>query len=158
LIKIYAGIGLFYAAVWLLLSGFFTPFLLILGVLSCALTLWLTQRMGLLDEDLPSLPMLLRFIAYLPWISREIAMANVDVIKRIINPSLPISPTLIRVPCSQKSDLGRVIYANSITLTPGTVAIQVENNYIEVHALSQQAAEELAGGAMDQRVSQLEDN
>ena len=112
--------------------------------------------MSILDDDLPNLGLLFRFTAYLPWIFGEIAKANIDVIKRILNSQLPISPTLIRVRCSQKSDLGRVIFANSITLTPGTVSIRVENDYIEVHALSRETAEELASGVMDRRVSQVE--
>jgi len=156
LLKIYTGISLLCVAVWLLLSGFFTPFLLALGGVSCAIVIWLAHRMGLLDEDMPSFGMLIRFLTYLPWIAREIAKANIDVIKLIVNPDLPISPTLIRVPCTQKSDLGRVIFANSITLTPGTVSVRVENDHIEVHALSRETAEELASGAMDRRVTQVE--
>ena len=156
MIKIYIGISILCAVIWLLLSGIYTPFLLSLGVLSCGLVVWLAQRMGLLDDDVPNIGLLLRFFAYLPWLIGEIAKANIDVIKRTLSPQLPISPTLFRVRCTQRSDLGRVIFANSITLTPGTVAIMVEDDYIEVHALSQETADDLTKGVMDQRVSRVE--
>ena len=157
LIKIYTGISILCVAVWLLLSGYFTNSLLLsLGAASCAIVIWLAQRMGILDEDLPSFGLILRFFAYIPWLIVEISKSNIDVIKRILHPRLPISPTLFRVEASQTSDLTRVIFANSITLTPGTVAIRVEDNHIEVHALSQEGADGLSDGSMNERVCRLE--
>ncbi|MCB1809483.1 MAG: Na+/H+ antiporter subunit E, partial [Candidatus Competibacteraceae bacterium] len=76
MIKIYIGISILCAVIWLLLSGIYTPFLLSLGVLSCGLVVWLAQRMGLLDDDVPNIGLLLRFFAYLPWLIGEIAKAN----------------------------------------------------------------------------------
>jgi multicomponent Na+:H+ antiporter subunit E len=73
-----------------------------------------------------------------------------------LSPSLPISPTIIHVRASQKSDLGKVIYGNSITLTPGTVAIDIDGDKIEVHALTREAAQALRDGDMDRRVTRLE--
>lgn len=143
--------------IWLLLSGYFTnPLLLTLGVASCLLVVFIIRRMTLLDDDLPSLQVTLRTIAYIPWLLWEIVKANLDVAKRILHPNLPISPTIFHVKTSQRSDLGKVIYANSITLTPGTVSIYVDTDTIEVHALSQAAANELMAGAMDRRVSRVE--
>ncbi len=79
-----------------------------------------------------------------------------DVTKRILDPRLPISPCLIRVKTSQTSDVGRVIYANSITLTPGTISIALEDDEILVHALTREGAEGLAGGDMDRRAAAFE--
>ena len=79
-----------------------------------------------------------------------------DVAKRILSPRLPISPRVIRVKAGQQSDLARVIYANSITLTPGTVSLSLEGDEIEVHALTREAAEELESGKMDRRVTRTE--
>ena len=158
MIRIYFSFSILCVATWLLLSGYFTnPLLLSLGAVSCVFVIWVTQRMGLLDEDLPNYGLIIRFFAYLPWLIAEITKSNIDVIKRILNPQLPISPILFRVKASQQSDLARVIFANSITLTPGTVAIMVEDDYIEVHALSREGAEGLSSGEMDRRVTRLEE-
>lgn len=143
---------------WLLLSGFFTAFLLALGVLSCALVLWLAVRMRVLDiEGQPLHLSILPCIAYIPWLIKEIAKANIDVARCILSPSLPIKPRIIVVPSTQRSAMTRSIYANSITLTPGTVSIDVSDDAITVHALTRAGAEELARGDMGARVTALED-
>ena len=97
-----------------------------------------------------------RLLGYVPWLGWEIAKANADVVRRILHPSLPISPTLIRVSASQCSEIGQVVYANSITLTPGTVSVDVEDSSITVHALSRDAADGVETGEMDRRVTHLE--
>ncbi len=83
----------------------------------------------------------------------QIVIANIDVARRVLSPSLPISPTLIRVKASQSTDLGQAIYANSITLTPGTISIDVEDGEILVHALTREGAQSLLDGEMDRRVT-----
>ena len=95
-------------------------------------------------------------VTYWPWLIWEIIKANIDVALIIIKPKLEISPVLFRSPASQKTEVGQVTYANSITLTPGTVSIAVDGNLIEVHALTQVAADGLETGEMDQRVTALE--
>jgi multicomponent Na+:H+ antiporter subunit E len=151
------GPGIFCFAVWLLLSGYFdNPMLLTFGVLSCVLVIVIGQRMRLFETDIPSLPFTLRMVAYFPWLMWEIVKSNIDVTRRILDPKLPISPLVFRVKTSQRSDLGRVLYANSITLTPGTVSISVNDDEIEVHALAHEAAEGLQTGEMDRRCSWVE--
>ena len=76
--------------------------------------------------------------------------------RRVLSPSLPVTPTLIRVKASQTSDLGQVIYANSITLTPGTVAVDLVGDQIKVHALLREGIEDLQAGEMDRRICRLE--
>ena len=95
---------------------------------------------------------------YAPWLIWQIVKANVDVARRILDPRLPIRPHVIRIRAGQKTDLGRVIYANSITLTPGTVTIDLEGRDLRVHALTDEAAEGLATGEMDRRVSSTEES
>jgi multicomponent Na+:H+ antiporter subunit E len=94
-------------------------------------------------------PQLVRFWIYL---SGEIVKANIAVIRRILRPGKSISPQLVRLPLPQKSDLARVIYANAITLTPGTVTLHLDEDTILVHALSREAAEDLATGRMARAV------
>jgi multicomponent Na+:H+ antiporter subunit E len=97
-----------------------------------------------------------RHLPYVPWLLWEILKANVDVARIILHPKLPIRPHLFRVEASQRSEVGQVIYANSITLTPGTISLDVRDNGILVHALTDEAADELKKGEMDGRVTRLE--
>ena len=150
------SIGIVLFAVWLMLSGHFNnPLLISLGVLSCATVVWITIRMDVADQEGHPIHLTWRALWYWTWLGFEIIKANIDVIKRVLSPSLPISPTMLRVKASQKSDLGQVIYANSITLTPGTISIDVANNEILVHALSKDGAEDLITGEMDRRVTKM---
>ena len=98
----------------------------------------------------------MRWIGYGPWLLWEIAKANWDVARIILKPSLPIKPRLMRIRASQKTDLAKVIYANSITLTPGTITLDVRDDKFLVHALSDEAAADLDTGEMDRRVSAME--
>lgn len=141
--------------VWLLLSGHYTPFILTLGVASCVLVVAITVRMDVIDQEGHPIHLTWRALIYWPWLLVEIVKANIDVARRILSPSMPVTPTLIRVKASQKSDLGQVIYANSITLTPGTISVDVANGEILVHALSRSGAEDLVRGEMDRRVSRM---
>ena len=143
---------------WLLLSGYFTALLLILGVLSCVLVVWLAMRMQVLDmEGQPLHLAFLPCVLYIPWLIKEIAKANVDVVRCILSPDMPISPRVIKVPSTQRSAMTRTIYANSITLTPGTVSIDVSDDTITVHALTAASAEGVASGVMGERATALED-
>lgn len=150
-----AALALF--GLWLLFSGLFAPLLLAFGVFSSLLVTWMAMRMGLLTPE-PGAAWLgpLRCLAYLPWIAWQVAKSNFDVALRILLPSRGISPQVIRVPSTQVSDLARTLYANSITLTPGTISIDVSSDTITVHALSREGADELADGEMGERVSALE--
>jgi multicomponent Na+:H+ antiporter subunit E len=93
---------------------------------------------------------------YWPWLLWEIVKANLEVARLILAPRMAISPTVIKVKASQPDELGQVIYANSITLTPGTVSIDVRDATIEVHAITREMAEGLQTGEMDRRVTQME--
>ena len=144
---------------WLLLSGFFDNSLLLsFGALSCALVVFVAWRVETIDpEEQPLRPRLgPQLLWYWPWLLWQIVLANVDVVKRILDPKLPIAPMLITLKPSQRSDLGRVIYANSITLTPGTVTTNLSGDTLEVHALTREAADSLRRGNMDRRVTRLE--
>lgn len=93
---------------------------------------------------------------YLVWLAKEVVVANIAVARCVWVGKESISPRTITVTASQKSDLGIVIYANSITLTPGTVSIDLEGNKILVHALNKESADGLLAGEMDRRVCRVE--
>ena len=122
-------------AFWLSMSGYFTGMLLTLGAISIVLTLWLCKRMDILDgETAPYLHMPLT-LNYLVWLGKEIYKANIAVIKAVMGPDMNISPTLVRVPLNRNTDIGATMFANSITLTPGTVSVEIDDDSILVHAL-----------------------
>lgn len=152
-----ASVFLVLYAFWLLLSGQFTPFLLAAGA-GCALAvLAFARRMDVIDHEGHPIHLGWRALfSYWPWLIKEIAKSSWDVSRRILDPRLPISPTLARFRPSQKTELGLVIHANSITLTPGTVAVEVEAGEFLVHALTREGAAGLAGSEMDRRVAALE--
>ena len=149
-------LSLFLFAVWLLLSGHYTPLLLGLGVLSCLLVVLLTMRVDLVDREVVMVLFKPRSLLYWLWLGREIIKSNIDVTLRILDPKLRISPNVIRVKATQRSELGRVTYANSITLVPGTVAMSVEADEIIVHAITRAVAADLQRGEMDRRITEME--
>ena len=149
--------------VWLIWSGIYEPLLISFGVISVALTVFASHLLSSVDNEGQPLSLGARPFWYIPWLLKEIVVANIDVIKRILNPKLNdetaqiISPTWIKVSAKQKTRLGRTLFANSITLTPGTVSVDVGEDYIWVHALSKEGAESLIdGGEMGALVCRLE--
>lgn len=145
---------------WLLLSGFWDkPLLLGLGAASVALVAYMAWQIERRYPSKAVVSMLTRLPGYWLWLLREIIKANLDVLKRIWLPSRhPVSPALSILPMTQQTHIGRTIYANSITLTPGTVSIDVQGNSILVHAISAEGIADLEGGEMDCRVTALEGN
>ncbi len=139
--------------VWLLLSGHYDALTLTYGALSCAFVVIISTRMDVADREGQPLHLSWSALVYWPWLMWQIVLANIDVARRILSPSLPISPTMIRVKVSQTSDLGQVVYANSITLTPGTISVDVGEGEILVHALTREGAQSLLDGEMDRRVT-----
>ena len=144
------SLGAVLFAVWLLLSGHYTPFILILGVVSCITIVTVTLRMEVADREGHPIHLTWRALTYMPWLMIEIIKANFDVAKRVLSPSLPMPPTLLRVKASQSTDLGQV--------TPGTISVDVANNEILVHALSREGAESLLEGMMDKRVTRMSED
>ena len=136
------------SGLWIGLSGHFDPLLLSLGAGSILLTVYLAHRMDVIDWESHPIHLTTRLMRFLLYLMREIIIANIDVARRIVTPGKTISPRMIDVPLPQKTVLGRVIYANSITLTPGTVSVSVNRETISVHALTREAAEGLGRGEM----------
>lgn len=148
------GVTLF--VTWLLLSGIYQTLFFILGVVSCAICVAIALRMEVVDRETYPVDMSFILPGYWLWLIKEIILANIDVTKRILAPSRPINPQLFRVKTSQHSELCKVIYANSITLTPGTVTVDIDDDAFVVHALSDSSKGDLETGEMDRRVTALE--
>ncbi|MFN0262837.1 Na+/H+ antiporter subunit E [Tepidamorphus sp. 3E244] len=143
---------------WLLLSGHYTLWLNVSGAILVALTVLWAFRIGVVDREGVPVHMLGRAVIYWPWLVWEIIKAALDVSLRIVKPSLPISPDLRRFKASQKTPEGLTTYANSITLTPGTITILVDwrGHEVVVHGLSQDGLDGVASGEMDAAVTRFE--
>lgn len=148
---------IFLISFWLLLSGMFTPFLVAAGIGSAAAITWFSRRMALLDGESHPIQLAWHLLFfYWPWLVKEIVKSGLDVSWRVLHPALPISPVMVEFSPSQTTDIGLVIHANSITLTPGTITVAIDQGRFLVHALSTQAGDGLAGSEMDRRCHALE--
>ena len=146
-------------ASWLLWSGHFDNyFILLLGELSVLLCLWICVRMKIVDEEGAPLELsLIRLIfGYVPYLIKEIVISNLEVARIILSPKLELQRNLIEIGAHQKTEIGKVVMANSITLTPGTVSVSMEKDRILVHCLSFEGAEDDLSGDMDRRICRLE--
>lgn len=151
------GLGVVLSSLWLLLSGLFDNLLILsLGLASVLFVLYIAHRMDVIDHEGHPVHLGWRAITYWPWLMWEIVKANIDVAKIIISPKMEIQPHFFEVDASQTTELGHVIYANSITLTPGTVTVDVEDGVLRVHALTKEAADGVKSGEMDQKVVMVE--
>lgn len=141
---------------WILNSGHYDMLMLILGAVSVAFVAFLAHRMDVVDHESHSIRLSLKLPKYLIWLAKEIVNSNLTVVKHIwLGPST-ISPTLKTIRVSQTTSLGKVIYANSITTTPGTVTVDLKDDRFLVHSLLEGNIKTLMEGKMDRKVSQLE--
>lgn len=141
---------------WLLLSGIWEPFLMISGAVASLLVVIIAHRMDVVDGEGHPIDLTWRALIYYPWLFWQIALSNLQVLRIMLHPGLPISPSAGWVPAGQKSSVGLVTFANSITLTPGTVALTVLDDRIHVHALTKGGLDDLMAGEMNRRVCQME--
>jgi multicomponent Na+:H+ antiporter subunit E len=144
-------------AFWILISGEFSFILILSGVFSSLLVAYMSHDLLTGKGDIKlGLTRTIRFIRYLPWLLWQIVLANLDLVYRTLHPKMPISPRIINFKNNFKTDLGMVTLANSITLTPGTVTIDVNENEFIVHAIAEETAQSLISGEMQARVKKIE--
>lgn len=148
-------LGVLLAAAWLLWSGLFKPLLLALGAFSCVLVLYLSHRMRLFDEQVFALRFAWRLPPYWAWLGKEIVKSSLDVSRVVLSPRLPVSPTVIEIEALSKHPVDLAILGNSITLTPGTLTLNIEDGRMTVHALTRHGAADVEAGEMNRRVSRL---
>jgi len=124
------------AVYWLALSGYlYDPLILSFGVISVVLVLGLCARMNILDEETVPYLHVPKTLSYFVWLGKEIVKANVKVFKAVLSPDMEVSPTMVKVPSSPNTEIGKTMFGNSITLTPGTVSVAMSEDEILVHAL-----------------------
>lgn len=142
------------AAAWLLWSGIYKPLLLGLGLLSCALATYIAHRTDFFKQSsglhlLPKLP------RYWAWLIAEVVKSSIEVARIVLDPKLPISPTIIEIDAEPEGPIGQVILGNSISLSPGTVTLDVHNNRLRVHCLTKEGAASLRDGDANRRSAEL---
>ncbi len=146
------------AMAWLFWSGLFKPLLIGFGIFSCLLTLYLAARMDYFNNETFALHFGVRLIKYWIWLAMEIVKSSLNVARIVLDPKLPISPKVVDIRPTAEHPTFQVIFANSITLTPGTISIDVYNGIIKVHALTEAGADDLVAGEMDRRVAALRED
>ncbi len=147
-----------FVSAWLLWSGLFKPLLLGLGAFSCLLVTYLTHRLGYTDHKEFKVNFNLRFLGYWAWLGKEVVRSSLEVARVILDPRLPISPRIVEIQATARHPVDQVILGNSITLTPGTIALDVRDGVLQVHTLTQKGADELMSGEMDRRIAALRED
>lgn len=142
------------ALLWWVLSGYAKPLLIGLGLVSIAFTLFMSYRMNVVDEESHPTYLGRQLIPFWLYLLAQIVISNIQMIRLILSPRPDLDPQVVRVAIAQRSDLGKVILGNSITLTPGTVTLDFDNHadVIEVHAINRAAAADIIAGTFDKRV------
>lgn len=144
-------------ALWLLLSGIYKPLIVGFGAVSVAIAVFVVRRMNRVDGDATEIELKpLAYTRYILWLLVEIAKANWAVTRTILSRDMKLHQHLFFVKNTQRTELGQVIYANSITLTPGTITVETEEGGFLVHAVSFSDDDMDALADMDARVSATE--
>ncbi len=141
-------------SLWLLMSGHYNVLIISLGVISCAFCVYIAKRGKLIDDEGIPIFFMPRLLNYLIWLFKEILKSNLSTAKVIINGK--IEPETFTVKTSQVTDVAKVTYANSITLTPGTVTTKIQKDVFEVHALNSDFGNDVRTNEMDKKVTWLE--
>lgn len=141
-------------AAWLLWSGIYKPLVVGLGVFSCALTVFIAGRVGFFSDRI-RFGAISRLPGYWGWLLVQITRSSIDVARIVLSPRLPISPTVVEVDASGLGDTGQATLGNAITLSPGTVTLDLYRGRLTVHSLTESGARELSGGEFTRRTAAL---
>ena len=151
-LSVMAYIGLM-ILLWLTLSGHYTPLLLWFGVVSCSFVVFLTWSTKFFDGDIKPEQLFLKVPLYWVWLSGEILKSNIATAKAIWTNEF--DPEIFSVKATQRNENGLANYANSITLTPGTVTVSINDNTFLVHALTADMGDDVRSGTMDSKITKL---
>lgn len=129
------GLALALSVMWLALSGESEVFMLSLAGLSVGLSLLFALRLGVVGREASPYHRSIPLAAYGAWLMGEIVKSNISVLRTIVEPSARLRPRLVALDADGRSELATALFANSITLTPGTVAIEAARDGLLVHSL-----------------------
>ncbi|MDX9708143.1 MAG: Na+/H+ antiporter subunit E [Trichloromonas sp.] len=142
-------------AFWVIMSGMFDAFHFSLGVFCCLLVAHFSHELLLYGSPKTWARGIFGIVLYLPWLFWEILLANLQVTYIVLHPRMLdlIDPQLVRFKTILKRPISKITLAQSITLTPGTITVDIEEDEFLVYALTESAAESLAGSAMERRIA-----
>ena len=140
---------------WLMWSGIYTPLVLGLGAFSCVVTVFIAHRIGFFEQEVYTLKVLGRLPRYWTWLFIEIVKSSLEVAGVVLGRRLEISPTVVKFSLAPNDAVGQVILGNSITLTPGTLTLDIHEGQITVHCLTKESAEALLKGDFNERAAAL---
>lgn len=141
---------------WMLLSGQFDAFHLTLGVICCIIVAYLFHDLLFANVRVGDMRVVAaRFVVYIPWLIKQIVLANIHVASVVLRPRMPIDPQILTFKTKLETDISTVTLANSITLTPGTITMDIKDGVFYVHALDQKVADDLNAGDMEDRVAHI---
>jgi multicomponent Na+:H+ antiporter subunit E len=149
------SLAILLAALWLSISGVYKPQIVALGAASVVLVVWLSRRMDVVGVEHNPVLYSWRLIVYWGWLVAEIVKANITVVRLVLAPNR-ISPQVVTVPVPHENAIAKVTYANSCTLTPGTVTLLLEQTELTAHVLDAGSARDLQSGRMAAKISWLE--
>jgi len=141
---------------WFMLSGHFTVIIVTSAVMYSLIAAYFTYNYFLEEISITGIKRIFKFIAYLPWLFWEIIMANLQVAYIVLSPKMPISPELVETETNLKTDYGKTALGNSITLTPGTVTIEIEDSKILVHAITKEHAQDIRNKDIEKKILRIE--
>jgi multicomponent Na+:H+ antiporter subunit E len=155
-IQNFLGTALILFAFWILLSGKFDLFHLTLGAICSTVAGYLFHDLLFVNVRVGDIRTVAwRFVKYIPWLLHQILLANIHVASLVLRRKMPIDPQIVTFKTKLETDISSVTLANSITLTPGTITIDIKDGVFYVHALSQKVADDLNAGAMEDRVAHI---
>lgn len=143
---------------WFVITGSLRPFDLGIGVvLSAAVATWADRFLWANEPEPLSAAAWLRLPGYAAWLLKEIVVAALDVAARVLQPRPTIAPVLHTHRVRFGSDTARVAFANSITLTPGTITIDVTEDTFVIHCLHESFSDGISSGDLERRVARTFD-
>jgi multicomponent Na+:H+ antiporter subunit E len=151
------GLVIALGALWFALSGETAPLFVIFAGVSILLVLWLCAKLRIVDRNASPYHRIVQVVLYLVWLAIEVVKANIRVIRSILDPRRSINPALVNVTTTATTDLGRAMFANSITLTPGTVTVDINGRNLVVHALQEETSRAHSFAPMDERAARAGD-
>ena len=148
-------LALLLIAAWVLWSGYLKPLLLGLGALSCLLTVWIVRRMGYFDDETFAFHYDWRLLGFWAWLGGEVVKSSIEVARVVLAPRIDVEPQMVDIDGRSLEPVDQALLGNSITLTPGTLTLDVHEGRLLVHALTPNGAAGLRDGEMQRRVAAL---
>lgn len=143
---------------WLIWSGMFDSFHVSLGVVSCAIVTFMSHDLLFGTGKFSSwhMSVFFRFFGYIPWLLYQIILSNIHVAYLVLHPKMLIEPSMITFETKLKKDISIVTFANSITLTPGTITIDIKDGkYFVIHCISRKVIDDLLSGEMERKIARI---